>query len=255
MYKYILLFILLIFVSGCIEIEPVEKSPKTEVKDQPKIKTETGIKCILPAIKIADQCCLDSNKDQICDNVETQSDNGNFIVYYNPNTTQETSKLWEQKLKELKFFEEEANKLNQVFNLPYNVSIVLQECGAENAYYWPEYKTIQMCYEFLTHFVDIFDNDGYTGEEHTRLVYNTAYFIFYHELGHALIDIFDLPTTGSEEDSVDEFATIWSLTAQDGEVAADASIYFALEQGENIDPTLLIGNGFETRTIFLESMP
>src|SRR5205823_3815377 len=34
---------------------------------------------------------------------------------------------------------------------------------------------------------------------------------FYHELGHALIDIHDLPAVGREEDAVDQLATLVML--------------------------------------------
>jgi hypothetical protein len=39
-------------------------------------------------------------------------------------------------------------------------------------------------------------------------------FILFHELGHALVDIYDLPITGKEEDAVDQLATL--LLVEDG---------------------------------------
>ncbi len=39
-------------------------------------------------------------------------------------------------------------------------------------------------------------------------------FIFYHELGHALIDLYQLPITGLEENAVDQFAILFILLAE-----------------------------------------
>lgn len=44
-------------------------------------------------------------------------------------------------------------------------------------------------------------------EEAARFTGSAMVFVFFHELGHALIDLLDLPTVGKEEDVVDEFAT------------------------------------------------
>lgn len=39
-----------------------------------------------------------------------------------------------------------------------------------------------------------------------------ASFTMYHEIGHMLVDVFDVPVLGKEEDAVDALATIWLLT-------------------------------------------
>ena len=58
-------------------------------------------------------------------------------------------------------------------------------------------------------------------------------FVFLHELGHALIDLLDLPTVGKEEDVVDEFATWVFLKGareadpQDAEVGIEALLLAA----------------------------
>lgn len=48
-------------------------------------------------------------------------------------------------------------------------------------------------------------------EELTILVVDTTSFILYHEIGHGLVDIYQLPITGKEEDAVDQFASIVML--------------------------------------------
>jgi hypothetical protein len=51
--------------------------------------------------------------------------------------------------------------------------------------------------------------------------------VFFHELGHGLIDIFELPVTGREEDVVDEFSTMLLL--------------YAREEGAEMIPEMLLG--------------
>ena len=57
---------------------------------------------------------------------------------------------------------------------------------------------------------------------------NATAFFFYHELGHALIHVLDLPTTGREEDAVDQLSTyILAHESEDGDVPTlDAALAF-----------------------------
>jgi hypothetical protein len=50
---------------------------------------------------------------------------------------------------------------------------------------------------------------GVTADQVNARVLGAWTFIFYHELGHALTDIFNLPVVGKEEDAVDQFATLF----------------------------------------------
>src|SRR5690606_13863239 len=43
----------------------------------------------------------------------------------------------------------------------------------------------------------------------------TTLFILLHELGHGMVDLFDLPITGREEDAVDQFATLMLIEADE----------------------------------------
>ena len=44
-------------------------------------------------------------------------------------------------------------------------------------------------------------------------------FVFYHELGHALIDVLQLPVVGKEEDAVDQFSAIILLNSEAQDLA------------------------------------
>ncbi|PIN75849.1 hypothetical protein COV18_01565 [Candidatus Woesearchaeota archaeon CG10_big_fil_rev_8_21_14_0_10_37_12] len=105
-------------------------------------------------------------------------------------------------------FDSTVQLLNSVFILPYDVQIVFSECKEVNAFYFPAQKQVVMCYELMNYFADLFEEFVDSDEEHGRAVLSATYFVFFHELGHAVIDIFNLPVTGKEEDAVDQLATV-----------------------------------------------
>lgn len=119
-----------------------------------------------------------------------------------------------------RYFEEVVEDLDKTLVLPRNLDVKLQECGEVNAFYDPEDKAVHLCYELLDHFLEIFGTDAKTDEENEEAAGKAIAaltFVFYHELGHALIDLYDLPVTGKEEDAVDQLATVMLLETWDGE--------------------------------------
>ncbi|MDO9335814.1 MAG: DUF4344 domain-containing metallopeptidase [Caulobacter sp.] len=50
----------------------------------------------------------------------------------------------------------------------------------------------------------------------------TLRFVILHELGHGLVDLYDLPVLGREEDAADRFATFWMSPDDQGEDGTDA---------------------------------
>jgi hypothetical protein len=72
------------------------------------------------------------------------------------------------------------------------------------------------------------DNKPLTDEERVALhLMGGVVGIFFHEFGHGLIDIYNLPVTGREEDVVDEFSTMLLLYARD--------------EGADFIPNIIIG--------------
>ena len=66
---------------------------------------------------------------------------------------------------------------------------------------------------------ELFKDDYPVEAERDEAVAGAFIFVFFHELGHALIDVYELPITGREEDAVDQLST-WILTdgTDDGEL-------------------------------------
>lgn len=96
----------------------------------------------------------------------------------------------------------------------------------------PEHSvSIVLCYELFLSSIETFLDVVESDEELLHALESTLSFIFYHELGHALVDLFDLPITGREEDAVDQLATVILVeSGEDGEDAAmDAALWFALQ--------------------------
>ena len=144
----------------------------------------------------------------------TIQDQGDFYLTYKPNPNSlyvgdDTAIAW---LKNVELLEVEIAFLNETFRLPYDVEIVAQECNEANAFYDFESKQIVMCYELVD---AVFEDYYYYGEDENFDVdasatysYNVLDFIFFHEVGHALIDVYQLPITGLEENVADQFASL-----------------------------------------------
>ncbi len=115
-----------------------------------------------------------------------------------------------------------ANDLNKTFSLPQDLYLSVNNCGLANAFYDPSTKEIIMCKELVTLFAQGFAKEYEDKEEAAQAVEDSTIFVFYHELGHALIDIYDLPVTGREEDAVDQLAT---LIVADGSEDGAASVF------------------------------
>jgi hypothetical protein len=118
------------------------------------------------------------------------------------------------------------------FTLTKPVVVTAGECGVPNAFYKPngEVKTIVLCYEFVDEVIEEFRYDGMTQEKLDKWVVGTATFVLFHEFGHALIDVLDLPITGREEDAVDQLATL--LLANANPEAAYAAGEFFRQWGD-----------------------
>lgn len=85
-----------------------------------------------------------------------------------------------------------------------------------------------MPYQFLMRndqLVDAVEYDG-SDEEKIDLILNLTEFVLYHEVGHALIDMLDIPVLGKEEDAVDGFAAVLATTMDLDDVALAAADIF-----------------------------
>ncbi|MDJ1180441.1 DUF4344 domain-containing metallopeptidase [Roseofilum sp. BLCC_M91] len=139
----------------------------------------------------------------------------------------------------LNYMQNNLNNLN--LNLPADVPVIFGECGEANAFYSPSKRQIIMCIDLVHAFVVRFHEDDPDAslKELLDVAFNVTSFVVLHEMGHAIIDIFDIPVTGREEDAVDEMAAILLLeqgNAKSEQTVLQAAISFLLaaEKNENI---------------------
>jgi hypothetical protein len=117
--------------------------------------------------------------------------------------------------------EEVAAELNRAFSLPHDIFMSFGECGEPNAFYDPEKRLITVCEELVDDLYEAF-RAGDKGEaELDEAVGNATTFVLFHELGHALVDAYDLPVTGREEDAVDQLSV---LVLADGSDEGDRTV-------------------------------
>ena len=106
--------------------------------------------------------------------------------------------------------------LNETVGLPGDIPVTFRECGEINAFYDPDERAITMCYDLFEYIQQQFADGGLDDDEAFARALDANVFIFYHEVGHALINVLELPTTGKEEDAVDDLATIILIESFEG---------------------------------------
>lgn len=131
---------------------------------------------------------------------------GMFKTAYPPVKSQKYAEMLAV-LKKERVLEELADGLNQTIILPTNITLTFAECKEVNAFYDPQRQQISICYELLEHFEEAFKPDAKTEQELDDAIGGATVFVFFHELGHALTHVLDLPVTGKEEDAVDQLST------------------------------------------------
>jgi hypothetical protein len=127
-----------------------------------------------------------------------------------------------------------AEAINEEIVLPRDVFVFFDECGEANAFYEPKSKSIIICYELFDVAASTFEGLELDEEEHAGAVLGVSGFFFLHEIGHALVDVLDIPVTGREEDAVDDLAGLILLQAEAEDAAFAAMLQFA-SLSENVD--------------------
>lgn len=132
-----------------------------------------------------------------------------------------------------KLFADVVEELNGLIKLPKNIEVHTAECGTVNAFFTPDDSKITMCYELLGYFQHLFGAEVESKDELAKEVEGAAYFVFFHEVGHALVHTLGLPVTGKEEDAVDQLSVLVLHEAgEEGEQMALAGANWFFLQSE-----------------------
>ena len=143
-------------------------------------------------------------------------DDGEMTAAYEAATTPEAQN-GRQIMEQAELLEGLAATVNETFNLPNDVRLLGQQCGDPNAFWDPSEQAVVLCYEDADFAETVFAADGDPDPVDAAL--NAEIGSFYHELGHMLVDLYDLPITGREEDVADQLAAFVLLAEnEDGSI-------------------------------------
>ncbi len=97
-----------------------------------------------------------------------------------------------------------VEQLNDSLLLPVDVAVSFADCGTANAFFASAFgdrpAEIVMCHELTSLLSQFYGNN--------EQAFLASTFVLMHELGHALIDVLDLPVLGIEESYVDGVAAV-----------------------------------------------
>jgi hypothetical protein len=154
------------------------------------------------------------------------ADRGDVEITWNSSSNAQSRQL-AQVFREERLFEQLAESLNATLKFPRDLPVHHTDCGEANAFYDPNTGKLSMCYELLNQ-ISLVVNDGQsTDQELGDRIVGTWLFVFFHELGHGLVDMYGLPITGREEDSVDNFSTVLMVQAGLEDYVLHAAEYWA----------------------------
>ena len=123
--------------------------------------------------------------------------------------------------------------INSGLAVPKEVPVTHGQCGEANAFWHPDVGVV-MCLELIRHVSQVFAGSSLnlTEEQVGQATVNTWVFVLFHEIGHALVDLLELPVTGQEEDAVDDFSALLLVEGGIPGAAADAAIFWGLTSKE-----------------------
>jgi hypothetical protein len=179
----------------------------------------------------------------LCISITTKAQNNigyqSFVVeYYEPS---EDMLVYAQMLIESGIIDEAVANLNASFILPKPININFASMPNQGPHQIGD--QINMPYEFLhqNHMILSATNYFETHEEALVTILNLTEFVLYHEIGHAIVHVLDIPVLGKHEDAVDGFAAILSTIWNLDEVALSAADMMdatsMLEEGNEYQPS------------------
>lgn len=148
------------------------------------------------------------------------ADRGDFKPFYTP-AENPTNQVIETAARDSRLVEEISSGLNRAFSLPHDVALGMGECGEPNAFYSSGDKKLVICYELFAFLLEVFPNDS-------NKVAGSLTFIIFHELGHAVVDVYELPAVGREEDAADQLAALILINggAEEAQAVISAAEFF-----------------------------
>lgn len=171
-------------------------------------------------------------------NVGVSHDQGDLKLRYLPRKNPKAAVAAHKVGSDPQALEQVIHNLNDRIALPWDITISFEDCQDPDAYYEHETRQLKICYQLIDEYYDIFSRKIKDKTKLDEAVRGALASTFFHELGHALVDAWQIPITGKEEDAVDQLSTLVLLnTSERGEqMAIDGAVSFKLyadlEKGE-----------------------
>jgi hypothetical protein len=147
--------------------------------------------------------------DNAADRSKGPADGGGQMIVTYEDATSPEAQHGKKIMSEAQFLEEMADETSAMLDLPHDIPLFGRQCGEANAYWSPSDKAMTICYEDADASFQVFSKANDPDPVASTLGAERA--TFYHELGHATIDVYDLPFTGREEDVADQLAAVLLL--------------------------------------------
>jgi hypothetical protein len=177
--------------------------PSSKERDRTETNTDSSGPTKVSAEKSPDSPTTTDNKTK-------KKDEGNFIAQHDPITNSRYAEI-DRQIKQEKLLERAADGLNQALILPHDIYLKGKDCGDVNAFYKPDEQSVTVCYELMEQFFHDFKSAGYDDKKAYDKMFDATRFVFLHEIGHALIDVYKLPITANEEDAADRCSSFINL--------------------------------------------
>jgi hypothetical protein len=166
---------------------------------------------------------------------------GRFVVAYTP-VRDTVYARWQEEFRRGRFLEDVAGWLNGWIALPRDVRIGFEACGEPNAFYRPEDRTVALCYEMVDDLESAMTSPDGDDAEADQAVSDALLFTALHEVGHALVDVLEIPVIGREEDAVDQLAAVMLVDGtEEGSAAAVNGISGLAGGEEELDDSAFAG--------------
>ncbi|HEX8265357.1 MAG TPA: DUF4344 domain-containing metallopeptidase [Pyrinomonadaceae bacterium] len=199
-FNLLMIFVMLIFGFGCVcsNLGDDDRNRGKNLTNSPQTQSNT-------TGKQSNKGRTKANTQTTTTKRSTEEDKGDFQVEYVDVENPAYERL-NQEMRQEKILESASRDLNKALALPYDITLVTKDCGQINAFYQPSERSITICYEMMEFYSKLF-GQKYNQEEANQKMAEALQFIFLHELGHALIDAYQLPVTGNEEDAADKLSS------------------------------------------------
>jgi hypothetical protein len=143
-----------------------------------------------------------------------------YIVYQSPKS--EFARIVETAFKQNKLFEQMTERINKTFRLQRDLTVVFGETGQPRAWYDADHHRVMISYEMIQGLTKLFSAKVTDSGELDKDVAGCVLYTAYHEMGRALINELDLPTTGPLDDAGNELSAY--LLARAGEEAGQSTL-------------------------------